>query len=146
MTRSGSRIEGHSLSDGVAEGELVVLAAPLSFWGGMDPSSGRIIDRRHPQWGLALSGKIVAMPAGRGSSSSSSVLAEAIRTGSAPTGLILCQPDGIVALGAIVAVELYGRECPVVCLAVADYAALRAGRRTRIVASDERGVVDFYDP
>jgi predicted aconitase with swiveling domain len=141
MTRSGNRFTGRALNAGTAEGELVVLEAPLSFWGGMDPKSGHIIDRRHPQWGEALGEKIIAMPTGRGSSSSSSVLAEAIWLGTAPAGLILREPDGIIALGAIVAAELYGRWCPVVCIAPRHYAMLRSGLWVRIAASHERGTI-----
>ncbi len=67
------------------------------------------------------------MPSGRGSSSSSSVLAEAIRAGTAPAGIILLEPDGILVLGALVARELYGRSIPVIVLRPADYAAIETG-------------------
>jgi predicted aconitase with swiveling domain len=93
----------------------------------MDPASGRLIDHRHPQAGAELSGRILVMPSGRGSSSSSSVLAEAIRAGTAPAGIILVEPDGIVVLGALVARELYGRWIPVVVLRTRDYAAIQTG-------------------
>jgi predicted aconitase with swiveling domain len=109
----------------------------------MDPGSGRIVDPHHPQRGTVLSGKIVAMPAGKGSSSSSSVLAEAIRRGTAPAGIVLWQPDGIVALGAIVAAELYGRQCPIVCLVEQDYAQLRSGIPARIAASEEGATIEL---
>jgi len=83
----------------------------------MDVATGRIIDQHHPQAGQLLTGAILVMPAGRGSSSSSSVLAEAIYAGTAPAAIILHEPDVIVALGAMVAKELYGLACPVVVLA-----------------------------
>jgi predicted aconitase with swiveling domain len=142
MRQAGSVLRGRALSAGRAEGELLVLEAPLSFWGGMDAATGIVIDRHHPQCGVALSGKIVAMPEGRGSSSSSSVLAEAIRAGTAPSGLILSRPDGIVALGAIVAAELYDRHCPVIWLACDAYAMLRSGLRVRLSAGDEHATVE----
>ncbi len=103
-----------SLIDGVAEGELLILDTPLSFWGGFDAKTGRVIDRSHRAFGALLTGKIVAMPAGRGSSSASSVLAEAIRAGTAPAGLILQEPDPILVVGVIIAAQLYGRSIPIV--------------------------------
>lgn len=103
---------------GTAAGVPLVLDEPLSFWGGVDPATGEITDRAHPQSGLRITGRILVMPGGRGSSSASSVLAECIRAGTAPAGIILEEPDPLLALGALVAAELYpDRICPV---AVAD--------------------------
>jgi predicted aconitase with swiveling domain len=92
------------------EAEPLVLTEPLSFWGGVDPNTGVIIDVRHPQAGEVVSGRVLIMPAGRGSSSSASVLAEMIRLGTAPSRVVLDQPDPILLLGAWVAEELYGLE------------------------------------
>ena len=104
------------LAPGRASAAAVVLSEPLSLWGGMDPATGAVVDRRHPQAGASLRGAVVVMPYGRGSSSTSSVLAEAIRAGTAPAALVLEEPDSILALGALVGRELYGREVPVVAL------------------------------
>lgn len=98
---------------GMASGETLSLSEPLSFWGGFEPESGQIIDRRHPQVGMTLTGRVVVMRAGRGSSSASSVIAEAIRSGTAPAAIVMEELDEIVALGAIVADELYGLCMPV---------------------------------
>ena len=103
-----------ALVPGRARGTAVVLPEPLSFWGGVDPRTGRVIDRRHPNAGTDLSGRILAMPSGRGSSSSSSVLAECIRAGVAPAAIVLEEPDPILVVGAVVAFELYGRTIPIV--------------------------------
>ena len=94
----------------MTEAEPLVLTEPLSFWGGVDPNTGVIIDVRHPQSGEVVSGRVLIMPAGRGSSSSASVLAEMIRLGTAPSRVVLDQPDPILLLGAWVAEELYGLE------------------------------------
>jgi uncharacterized protein len=102
------------LAPGVATGEVVVLDEPLSFWGGLDPQTGRVVEARHPQAGETLTGRVIVMSSGRGSSSSSSVLAEAIRLGTAPAAIVLADADVIVALGSIAAAELYGIEVPVV--------------------------------
>ncbi len=98
---------------GRASGQLIVLDEGLSLWGGYEPKTGRIVDRSHPQFGESLAGKIVFMPHGRGSSSSSSVLAEAMRVGTAPAGLLLGEPDSILVIGSLVSRFLYGVECPI---------------------------------
>ncbi|HWC70413.1 MAG TPA: DUF126 domain-containing protein [Actinomycetota bacterium] len=102
------------LAPGTATGEVVRLDEPLSFWGGFDPETGTLIDAHHPQAGAPLAGRVLVMPSGRGSSSSSYVFTEAIRTGTAPAAVVLAEADPIVALGAIVAEELYGVAVPVV--------------------------------
>jgi len=103
-----------TLVPGSARGSVLVLDEALSFWGGIDPATGEVIDVRHPQRGSNVAGRVVVMPSGRGSSSSSSVLAEAVRAGTAPAAIVLTEPDSIISLGAIVARELYGRSIPVV--------------------------------
>jgi hypothetical protein len=128
--------EARTLVPGTATGEVLVLEDPLSFWGGVDPATGEVIDVHHPQRGTNVAGKILVMPGGRGSSSSSSVLAEAIRAGTAPLAIVLLEPDPIVALGAIVARELYGCSVPVV---VADPRDLRSGAPATILAEVSGG-------
>lgn len=139
MTRSSGRVcRATTLVEGAAEGAVVVLDAPLSLWGGMDPATGKVIDRHHPQCGAGLTGRVLVMPSGRGSSSSSTVLAEAIRAGTAPAGIVLAEPDEILTLGGLVAAELYGVTLPVVVTGGDGYSRLRTGDRVRI-AADPRG-------
>ena len=107
-------VVGRSVVGGAASGPVVSLREPLSFWGGFDPETGVVIDQRHPDRGRRLAESIVLVERGRGSSSGSSVLAEAIRVGTAPAAMVMCHDDEIIALGAIAAEELYGRTMPVV--------------------------------
>ncbi len=106
-------MRGRVLVGGDATGRALVLGEPLSLWGGLDPATGLLIDAHHPQRGADLTGRVLAMPAGRGSSSSSSVLAEAARTGHAPAAILLTEPDLILAVGAAVAGELYAKPVPI---------------------------------
>ncbi|MGL4634493.1 MAG: aconitase X swivel domain-containing protein [Beijerinckiaceae bacterium] len=106
-----------ALIPGKAAGKPVLLQTPLSFWGGYDSTTGNIIDQHHPDHGLNLAGCILMMEAGRGSSSGSSVLAEAIRAGTAPAAILMRQRDAIVVTGAIVAAELYNILCPIIVIA-----------------------------
>lgn len=128
-----------ALGPGSASAEAIVLDEPLSLWGGMDPDTGTVIDGRHPQAGAELRGRVVVMPWGRGSSSSSAVLAEAIRSGSGPAGIVLLRADPILALGSIVAGELYGVRCPVVTLEPEAYAAIATGDLVTLEASEPGG-------
>jgi uncharacterized protein len=117
MTRSGRSLEGRVLVAGTAAAPALVLETPLSLWGGLDPRTGRVSDHHHPQLGATVSGRVLVMPSGRGSSSSSSVLAEAIRLSTAPLAILVEEPDEILVLGAIVADHLYARTCPVLAVA-----------------------------
>ena len=120
-------IRGRTLARGVATAEVVVLEEPLSFWGGVDAREGIVVSEHHPQFGILLRERVLVMRSVRGSSSSSSVLAEAIRLGTAPAGILLREADPIVVLGAVVARELYGVELPVVALDEEDYRSLNPG-------------------
>ena len=117
---------------GTAAGEVLRLDEPLSFWGGVDPVSGRITDLRHPQVGQSVAGRILIMPFGRGSSGGSSVIAEGIRAGTAPSAILLLEPDEIVTLGAIVADELYRESIPVVVLTEDRHSLLRTGQQVTV--------------
>ena len=124
-------ITGRTYVAGDADGTVLALAAPLSFWGGVDAETGTIIDHSHPDLGAIITGRILVMPGGRGSSSSSSVLAESIRRRSGPAAIILGTPDPILTVGALVAQSLYGFSCPIV---VCPTDALSNGARLRIHA------------
>jgi predicted aconitase with swiveling domain len=134
MTRSdrGVAFQGRVLVAGDAAGPALVLEAPLSLWGGMDPHTGRLTDHHHPQLGATITGRVLVMPSGRGSSSSSSVLAEAIRLGTAPVAILLSEPDEILVLGALVADYLYGRTCPVLVLPDGLADAVTTGDRVEL--------------
>lgn len=118
-------MKGLVLNAGEASGLLLVLDEPLSFWGAFDPKTGEIIDTHHPQKGLRLGGQIVLMPETRGSGSAPGAIAEAIRRGTAPSGIILGKPDINLAIGATVAALLYGGVCPVLAVSLEIYAALK---------------------
>jgi predicted aconitase with swiveling domain len=109
-------ITGITLLGGTASGRPIVLSEPLSFWGGYDSTDGRIIDRWHPQTGTVLAGRVLVVERGRGSSSGSSVLAEAIRAGTAPSAILMRARDAIIVIGAMVAAELYAVHCPIVLI------------------------------
>lgn len=138
-------IPAEVLVTGDAEGELLVLDAPLSFWGGVHESSGEIIDTHHPQHGRSVTGCVMLMPGGRGSSSSSSVLAEVIRAGVGPAAIVLGERDPIIALGAMVAEALYGRCVPVLVLGANDYARARSWTHARIAPGTPGTALEMHE-
>jgi predicted aconitase with swiveling domain len=120
-------MEGRILVDGRATGPALVLDEPLSFWGGLDPATGEIVEANHPQRGSVVTGTILVMPSGRGSSSSATVLAESIRAGTAPAGIVLGEPDDIIVIGALVAEELYEIRVPVLLALPESLESVRYG-------------------
>ena len=120
-------MRGRAIIRGRAEGEALVSAEPLSFWGGYDYRTGEIIDRRHPLSGAVAAGRILALPFTRGSSTTTAVLLEAVRAGTAPAAILTTGADSFFALASIVADELYGQPIPLVALEPGDFAALRTG-------------------
>lgn len=123
----GRKLIGKPVVAGSAEGTALVSNEPLSFWGGLDPHTGEIIDRRHELSGSNAAGKIFVFPQGRGSSTSSGTLLESIRAGVAPAAIINLRTDPILALGAIIADELYQQTMPIVVLSEGDFYSIREG-------------------
>lgn len=119
-------ITGWRVTSGSARGSVLKLTEPVSFWGGVGPD-GSIIDVHHPQHGAEVTGRILVMRSGRGSSSGTYVLAELLRLNRAPAAIILTEPDGIIATGALVATELYDVQMPIVTVSEADFARIEDG-------------------
>jgi predicted aconitase with swiveling domain len=131
-------VSGRSLHPGTAAGTLLRLEAPLSFWGGVD-HEGTLVDHHHPQHGAGVTGRVVAMSSGRGSSSSAAVLAELIRSGRAPAALLLADRDSILVVGALVAQEMYAIRMPIVELLPEQLSGLIDGSRVVVTAGEAAG-------
>jgi predicted aconitase with swiveling domain len=125
-------LKGRSLIPGSAQGALLFADVGLSFWGGVDPCSGEVIDRHHPLCGEHLAGRVLAIPSGRGSCTGSSVLMELISNGHAPAALVLAEADEILTLGVLVAQTIFGRSLPVLCIGREAFAALRGKAFARL--------------
>lgn len=108
------------LVNGAAAGPSCVLDEPVSFWGGVD-HHGVIIDVHHSAHLTKLTGTVLVLPSGRGSSSGSSVLAELIRTGDGPAAIIMKSADLIITLGALISSLLYEQNVPIIELTNEDY-------------------------
>ena len=133
-------ITGTRITSGSAEAAVLKLDEPVSFWGGVGPE-GTIIDVHHPQHGATVTGRVLVMRTGRGSSSGTYVLAELIRLGLAPAGIILTEPDGIIATGALVAAELYDTEVPIAVISASDYELIEDGVTVALAMESDQAVV-----
>ena len=133
-------IAGRAVVEGEAEGEALVTSEALSFWGGYDFHTGDIIDKHHPLAGVRAAGRILAVPFSKGSSTTTAVLLEAVRAGTAPAAIITTGVDSFFALASIVADVMYAKSFPVIALEPNDFAVLRTGMR---ISVDRSGTIRF---
>lgn len=131
-------IEGRTLVDGCAGGELLCSDVGLSFWGGVDPLTGIVIDRHHPLHGECVSGRVLAIPSGRGSCTGSGVLLELILGGRAPAAIVVCEREEILTLGTLVAEVVFGRSLPVLRVERDEFRRLDAFRHAGVEGSTLR--------
>ncbi|MGH6882344.1 aconitase X swivel domain-containing protein [Hypericibacter sp.] len=124
--------------EGEARGRVLKLDKPISFWGGVDPVTGRISDPRHPNHRAELKGRVLVLPGMIGSSSSSYIMLELMAKRLAPAALVVAEPDAILGLGVVVAREMNYGSIPVLVVprdqqaALADGAEVTIGRDGRI--------------
>ena len=128
-------IAGRPIVAGRAEGDALVTHESLSFWGGYDFHTGEIIDKHHPLAGVRAAGRILAVPFSKGSSTTTAVLLEAVRAGTAPAAILTTGVDSFFALASIVADVMYGASFPVIALEADDFATLETGMRVFVEPS-----------
>jgi predicted aconitase with swiveling domain len=121
---------------------VLVTDEPLSFWGGYDHETGTIIDRRHPLSGQRASGKILAVPFTRGSSTTTTVLLEAVRAGTAPRAILTTREDAFFALASFVADEMYQQPIPLLVMNARDFNQLETDKELRIETDGRISVVN----
>ena len=125
--RAGLRLTG-----GAASGEIMFFEDGLSFWGGVDPDTGTVIDTHHPACGQSVTGKVVAMPTSRGSCSGSGVLLALALNGLAPAALVFREAEEILTLGALVAGRVFDRNVAVLRLPPSLFRELSGAARAVI--------------
>ncbi|NNU80106.1 DUF521 domain-containing protein [Halovulum dunhuangense] len=123
-----------SVLPGQAEGQVLATGEGLSFWGGVDPATARVIDTHHPLHGASVAGKVLMMPTSRGSCTGSGVILDMALNGRAPAALIFAEAEDVLTLGAMVADRLFGRGFPVLRLSHAAFAQVARAERVRITA------------
>ena len=121
--------QAETLIEGNAEGTVLRLDAPISFWGGVDPQTSAICLAGHPQEGQRIAGTILVIERLIGSSSSSAVMLELLYRGIGPVALILGGRDAILPIGSLVAGQMSWTPCPVLLLAHPEF---QTGDRLRL--------------
>lgn len=127
-------IKARPIVGGTARGEALVSREPLSFWGGYNQETGEIIDRRHPLSGQNAAGRILVLPHSRGSSTTTAVLLEALRAGTAPAAIVTTAEDAFFALAAVVAEEMDGSAIPILSVDLVEFERLETGQQIQIEA------------
>ena len=123
---------GQRLLPGTLQAPVIATTEALSFWGGVDPATGLVIDIHHPLRGVCLSGAILVMPSSRGSCSGSGVILDMILSGMAPAALVFSEAEDVLTLGALVAAEMFGKTLPVLRLPPAAFVALSEAKTAKI--------------
>jgi len=119
---------------GRVTGEAVVSKSRLSFWGGYDPVSGKVVDTTNPLYGCSLKDKVLVLISTKGSSGTSGVLATAKKRGNAPAAFINTEVDALAALGCVV------QEIPLVSDLEKDpFEVIRTG--DLVTVDTEKGII-----
>ena len=129
-------IKGCSVVPGVAEGEVIKTAQPISFWGGVDPASGLINDPRHELFNQSIEGKVLVFPFGKGSSTGSLIFLELARVNKSPAAIVNVRTEPILATGPIVCKHFYGKEIPMISLDENSFQILQTGQRATVNATE----------
>lgn len=138
-------IEARVLIPGVSEGDLVGSNVALSFWGGVDPQTGTVIDSHHPLVGKSVAGKVLAIPSSRGSCSGSGVFLELLLNDSQPSALIFAREEMILTLGVLIAEEMFQKRIPVLQVPMASFNKLLQLEHVRISGTQILGAKRSLD-
>jgi len=122
-------LKGRIIYKGIVEGEALTTTQPISFYGGVDPETSKILEKGHELQGKRIKGKILVFPTGKGSTVGAYTLYRLKKGGVAPTGIINRECETVVAVGAIIS------EIP--CVDEVDISKIKTGDTIRI----ENGVV-----
>ncbi len=118
------QLKGRIIYKGTAEAEALVTVQPISFYGGVDPNTGVVIEKGHELQGQSVKGKVLVFPTGKGSTVGSYTLYRMKKNGVAPAGMVNRECETVVAVGAIIS------EIP--CVDKIDTARIKTGDRVRI--------------
>ncbi|SDP30770.1 aconitase X swivel domain-containing protein [Desulforhopalus singaporensis] len=125
-------LKARTIVPGRCRGQVIKTSQSISFWGGVDPGTGTICDPRHELFGQTISGKILAFPFGKGSSTGSLIMLELVRIGKEPKAIINIKTEPILATGPIVSKHFYHREIPIVAMDKDQFEQLRTGQNIKI--------------
>ena len=140
-----SRILCNPLLSGVASGPALVTSQPICFWGGLDPKTGTITERGHELKGQNVAGTVFVFPTGKGSSTTSAILLESVRCGTAPAAIVNLKTEPVLVIGAIIAEKLYDRVIPIVDTPEQNpIEVIKSGEWVEVNAGETQGVIQFH--
>ena len=139
---ANQHLDATPLTYGVGTGTILKLDDPVSFWGGID-HNGMINDVHHPQHGTYVTGRVLTMTSGRGSSSGAYCLMELLRLDLAPAAIVLCEPDGIISLGALAAAEIYDSWLPIIEITLDQFELVTDGAEASVISQKSGASIDF---
>lgn len=96
------RLKARPISRGIATGELLISKDAISFYGGVNPDTGVVVEKGHCLEGKSIAGKVLYFPRGRGSTVGSYTLYRLKKNNLAPVAIINAECEPIVAVGAII--------------------------------------------
>ncbi len=135
-----SRIRCNPILSGVASGTALVTSQPICLWGGLDPKTGIITERDHELKGQNVAGTVFVFPTGKGSSTTSAILLESVRCGTAPAAIVNMKTEPILVIGAIIAERLYDCIIPIVDTPERDPTkVIKSGDWIEVNASETQG-------
>lgn len=122
-------------------GRLLVTNAPISFWGCVDPGTGKISDKRHPLFGQTITATVLAFPFGKGSSTGSLMILELLRLDLAPAAIINIRTEPLLATGPVVGRHFYGKSFPIITVAESDFNRLKSGCQAQVTSGKENSYI-----
>ncbi|MCD6247618.1 MAG: DUF126 domain-containing protein [Candidatus Diapherotrites archaeon] len=96
-------LRGRKIFSGKVSGIAMISEQPISFYGGVDPKTGIVVEKGHSLEGKSIAGKILVFPSGKGSTVGSYTIYRLKKNGKAPKAMVLKECEAIVAVGAILA-------------------------------------------
>ena len=124
---------GRKISPGMAEGEALVSRMGISFYGGIEPDTGVIVEKGHDLFGQSIRQKVLIFPTGKGSTVGSYTLYRLKKAGNAPAAIINAESETITAVGCIIS------DIP--CVDHIPIENLKSGMQIKLVA--ETGSVEI---
>ena len=116
--------EGRIIFEGIAQGVVLTTTMGISFFGGVDPDTGTIVEKGHELEGQSIAGRILVFPTGKGSTVGSYTIYRLKQNGMAPAAIVNLECETITAVGCIIS------EIP--CLDQIPIENLRSGMRASI--------------
>jgi len=95
-------VRGRKVVAGQAKGQALVTNEPISFMGGVDPTTGTVVEKGHELEGLSITGKVLVFPMGKGSTGGSYMIYEMSKRGTGPIAILNQKAEPIVAIGAVI--------------------------------------------